>query len=81
MAAYVNTKVNKIAIRRINRHFFKFCCALLSRVSDNKQRVISSTIANCRNVRALGRVSYLGYTENLNISTEMSLNEKLPSQV
>ena len=38
-------------------------------------------IANCRNVRALGRVSYIDYIENLNISTQMLMNENLPSQV
>ena len=38
-------------------------------------------IAHCRNVRALGRVSYIDQIENLNISTEMLLNEKLPNQV
>ena len=36
-------------------------------------------IAECRNVRALGRVSYIDYTENLKISTEMVMNEKLPN--
>ena len=39
------------------------------------------SIANCRNVRGLERVSYIDLTENLNISTEPLLNEKLPSQV
>ena len=38
-------------------------------------------IANCRNVRGLGRVYYIDWIENLKISTEMLLNEKLPSQV
>ena len=38
-------------------------------------------IANCRNVRALGRVPYIDYITSLNISTEMLMNEKLPSQV
>ena len=38
-------------------------------------------IAHCRNVRALGRVSYIDYIENLNIKTEMLMNEKLPDQV
>ena len=38
-------------------------------------------IANCRNVRGLGRVSYIDWIENLNISTEMLLSEKLPNQV
>ena len=33
------------------------------------------------NVRALGRVSYIDYIENLNISTETLLNEKLSGQV
>ena len=32
-------------------------------------------------VRALGQVSYIDYIENLNISTEVSMNEKLPNQV
>ena len=32
-------------------------------------------------MRGLGRVSYIDKIENLNISTEMLLNEKLPSQV
>ena len=39
----------------------------------------SVNIAHCRNVRALGRVSYIDYIENLNISAEMFLNEKLPN--
>ena len=43
--------------------------------------VFICTIANCRNVRGLGRVSYIVYIENLNISTEMLLSEKLPRQV
>ena len=38
-------------------------------------------IAQCRNVRALERVSYIDRIESLNISTEMLMNEKLPSQV
>ena len=38
-------------------------------------------IAHCRNVRALGRVSYIDYIENLNISAEMFVDEKLPNQV
>ena len=38
-------------------------------------------IAHCRNVRALGRVSYIDYIENLNMKTEMLMNEKLPDQV
>ena len=42
---------------------------------------IAEVIAHCRNVRVLGRVSYIVQIENLNISTEMLLNEKLPSQV
>ena len=37
-------------------------------------------IAHCRNVRALGRVSYIDKTENLNIETEMLMNEKLPTK-
>ena len=41
----------------------------------------SSFIAHCRNVRALGRVSNIDYIENLNIKTEMLMNEKLPDQV
>ena len=41
----------------------------------------SLAIAHCRNVRALGRVSYIDYTENLKIKTEMLMNEKLPDQV
>ena len=36
---------------------------------------------HCRNVRGLGRVSYIDYIENLNISTGMLLNGKLPSEV
>ena len=32
-------------------------------------------------MRELGRVSYIDYIENRNISIEMLLNEKLPSQV
>ena len=32
-------------------------------------------------MRALGRVSYIDYIENLNIKTEMLMNEKLPDQV
>ena len=39
----------------------------------------NTPIAHCRNVRELGRVSYIDYIENLNISTEMILNDKLPS--
>ena len=42
---------------------------------------IEITIAHCRNVRALGRVSYIDWIENLNIKTEMLMNEKLPDQV
>ena len=38
-------------------------------------------IAHCRNVRALGRVSYIDWIENLNIKTEILMNEKLPDQV
>ena len=38
-------------------------------------------IDHCRNVSALGRVSYIDLIENLNISTEMLMNEKLPNQV
>ena len=40
-------------------------------------------IAHCRNVRALGRVSYIDQIENLNIKTEMLpvMNEKVPDQV
>ena len=40
-----------------------------------------ATIAHWRNVRALGRVSYIDYIENLNMKTEMLMNEKLPDQV
>ena len=40
-----------------------------------------TVIAHCRNVRALGRVSYIDKIENLNIKTEMLMNEKLPDQV
>ena len=43
--------------------------------------VSHEVIANCRNVRGLGRVSYIDQIENLNISAEILLNEKLPSQV
>ena len=32
-------------------------------------------------MRGLGQVSYIDKIENLNISTEVLLNEKLPSQV
>ena len=32
-------------------------------------------------MRALGRVSYIDWIENLNIKTEMLMNEKLPDQV
>ena len=42
---------------------------------------IKGAIAHFRNVRALGRVSYIDYIENLNIKTEMLMNEKLPDQV
>ena len=38
-------------------------------------------IAHCRDVRALGRVSYIDWIESLNIKTEMLMNEKLPNQV
>ena len=38
-------------------------------------------LAHCRNVRALGRVSYIDWIKNLNISAELSRNEKLPTQV
>ena len=43
--------------------------------------VLFLTIAHCRNVRGMGRVSYIDYIENLNILTEMLPNEKLPSQL
>ena len=36
-------------------------------------------IAHCRNMRVLGRVSSINQIENLNISTEMLMNEKLPN--
>ena len=36
-------------------------------------------IAHYRNVTALGRVSYIDWIENLNISAEMFMNEKLPN--
>ena len=42
---------------------------------------VSVSIAHCRNVRALGPFSYIDYIENLNISAEMFMNEKLPHQV
>ena len=38
-------------------------------------------IAHCRNVRGLGRVSCIDWMENLNILTEILLNDKLSSQV
>ena len=38
-------------------------------------------IANCINMRGLERVSYIDDIEYLNNSTEMLLNEKIPSQV
>ena len=40
-----------------------------------------NAIAHCRNVRALGRVSYIDLIENLNIKTEILMNEKLPDRV
>ena len=44
--------------------------------------LFTQQIAHCRNVRALGRISYIDKIENLNIiSTEMLMNEKLPNQV
>ena len=48
-----------------------------SREENGKRR----EIAHCRNARRLGRVTHADLIENLNISTEMLLNEKLPSQV
>ena len=42
---------------------------------------VQCTIAHCRNMRALGRVCYIDEIENLNISTEILMNEKLPDQV
>ena len=39
------------------------------------------SIGHFRNVRALGRVSYIDQIENLKIKTEMLMNEKLPDQV
>ena len=51
----------------------------LGQLTNIKTR--ANSIANCRNVRAPGRVSYIDYIENLNISTKMLMNEKLPSQV
>ena len=42
---------------------------------------LNLAMAHCRNVRALGRVSYIDQIENLNIKTEMLMNEKLPDQV
>jgi len=38
-------------------------------------------IAQCRNVRGLRRVSLIDEIENVNISTEMLLSEKLPAKV
>ena len=38
-------------------------------------------IAHCRNVRALRRVSYIDKIENLNIPTEILMNEKLHDEV
>ena len=38
-------------------------------------------IAGCRNIRELGQVSYIDLIENLNISAEMLVNEKLPNHV
>ena len=46
-----------------------------------KYQLTYSLIANCRKVRGLGRGSYIDLIENLNISTEMLLNEKLPIPV
>ena len=45
------------------------------------EKTTGATIAHCRNVRALGRVSYIDWIENLKIKTEMLMNEKLPDQV
>ena len=39
------------------------------------------SIVHCRNARGLGRVSYIDWMENLNILTEILLNDKLSSQV
>ena len=44
-------------------------------------KLASLPIAHCRDVRALGRVFYIDQIENINIKTEMLMNEKLPNQV
>ena len=54
---------------------------LITKSPQCKYATSLSSIAHCRNLRGLGRVSNIDYVENLTISTEMLLNEKLPSQV
>ena len=46
-----------------------------------RPKITAFTIGHYRNVRALGRVSYIDWIENLNIKTEMIMNEKLPDHV
>ena len=56
----------------------RYC--MVDHLQRNKYGTLLS-IAHCRNMRGLGQVSYIDQIENLNISTEMLLNEKLLSQV
>ena len=58
-----------------------FISANLLMKKDTRESTRKLHIAHCRNVRALGRVSYINYIENLNILTEMLMNEKLANQV
>ena len=58
------------------RYVYKVCIHVQA-----KWPIRPELIAHCKNLRGLGRVSCIDSIENLNISTEMLLNEKLPSQV
>ena len=67
----------------INTHFFLEALHVdfMTTTEESVRVVRDSLIAHCRNMRALGRVSYIDQIENLNIETEMLMNEKLPDQV
>ena len=58
-----------------------FVLVLVPVLKSTAQRTRSKLYSPLQNVRALGRVSYIDWIENLNMKTEILMNEKLPDQV
>ena len=64
--------VSIVTVFLSNVLFLHFSFIFSISVSQEEYYLVS--IVHCRSVRALGRVSYIDYIENLNIKTEMLMN-------